>query len=608
MPHCTIPPARATKQVLGAKRGADPDDPFETVDRGAARWLLLPACETTLLRSPVEAIGDASEKGTALRRSQRVLADSGLRWSEWLREGRVQVIKQGPHRSVYQLNLPDGCFFLKHYRIPGLRAFLQNLVRPAKACLEARAVEQVARAGIRTFEVAAVGTIRRGGLILDNFLISRGIEGAEPLNQFLSQALPGLEAGRQAIVRQSLAVHLGQLAARMHAAGLIHHDFHAGNLLVRLLPDDSVRLWVIDLHAAGFRRRLSWRQARANLAMLDHFFVRRATASDRLRFFRAYYRGGGGNQQQSFASAARDVAAACRSAHHLVWRRKDRHWRNGSRHVLVLDAKSNRCRGLMSLGRGLLLQMRDGAQSMFEGQRRFWSKQSRSHQVAAVSLTHGGGALDCYVKKLQTKGLGAVLRVWLGRSPVRRAWELGHALMRRQIPTPRPLAYLELRSGLATQQYLITEEIAHTVTLHDFCEHDLPALPAAERQARLDACLSTLAREVRWLHDCGFDHRDLKSRNILVTRDAARTRLWFLDLDAVRGWWRLPRQRTIQNLARLHVTSLRQPAVRTSDRLRFLRCYLGSAWAAEWKSYWRQIERRSRQKIARNQRHGRPLT
>jgi serine/threonine protein kinase len=117
-----------------------------------------------------------------------------------------------------------------------------------------------------------------------------------------------------------------------------------------------------------------------------------------------------------------------------------------------------------------------------------------------------------------------------------------------------------------------------------------------------------LARQLRRLHDSGFDHRDLKFPNLLISANPGDARVWLLDLDAVRWWPWLPRFRAGQNLARLNVSSLLVPGIRPVDRLRFLKWYLGGASKPDWKPWWRAVTRISLLKIARNQRALRPLS
>jgi hypothetical protein len=94
----------------------------------------------------------------------------------------------------------------------------------------------------------------------------------------------------------------------------------------------------------------------------------------------------------------------------------------------------------------------------------------------------------------------------------------------------------------------------------------------------------------------------------LVAAHSEDPRLWLLDLDSVHRWAWLPPQRLVQNLARLNVSSQLRPAIRNTDRLRFLTSYLGSRRPADWKPLWKKIARRSVRKIQQNLRNGRPVT
>ena len=59
-----------------------------------------------------------------------LLGRSGLPLSDWLRAGQAHIVKQGPHRIVYRVDLPGLCFYLKHNRVTDARSWLRQLVRP----------------------------------------------------------------------------------------------------------------------------------------------------------------------------------------------------------------------------------------------------------------------------------------------------------------------------------------------------------------------------------------------------------------------------------------------------------------------------------------------
>ena len=64
----------------------------------------------------------------------------------------------------------------------------------------------------------------------------------------------------------------------------------------------------------------------------------------------------------------------------------------------------------------------------------------------------------------------------------------------------------------------------------------LAQVPPPQRRQIVRRLTSQLARQLRWLHECGFEHRDLKSKNILVSQNEDDDRTWLLDLEAIRRW------------------------------------------------------------------------
>src|SRR5450631_2307192 len=55
-----------------------------------------------------------------------LLGPNGLRLDEWRAQGRLEVVKKGPHRVVYRVNLVEGPVYIKHYLVPGLRAKIRQ--------------------------------------------------------------------------------------------------------------------------------------------------------------------------------------------------------------------------------------------------------------------------------------------------------------------------------------------------------------------------------------------------------------------------------------------------------------------------------------------------
>jgi hypothetical protein len=148
-----------------------------------------------------------------------------------------------------------------------------------------------------------------------------------------------------------------------------------------------------------------------------------------------------------------------------------------------------------------------------------------------------------------------------------------------------------------------------TRTVADFLLQVWPNLDRLQQRRWRNRMLTHLAGQLQRLHASRFDHRDLKFQNILVSGDAESIACWLLDLDAVRRWpIRLPRSRAVQNIARLNASTTLYRMFSIADRLRFLKTYLGSSFARDWKWWWRQIDRRTQAKISQNRRRGRVLS
>ncbi len=534
-----------------------------------------------------------------------LLGPQGLKRDEWNQRGDLQVVKSGPHREVIRIEVQGRAYYVKHNKIGSIKPLLQNLIRPSKAAHEDRIAQRVRALGIPTFETVARGETRRQGLLQDSYLISPEIPDTEPLDRFLKETFRSLPASDQTRRRHELARTLGRFTAQLHRAGITHRDFHAGNILIRCRHDEPLRLWLIDLHGVHLGEPLSYRSARQNLALLHQFFATNSTRSDRLRFFRAYYEAT--ETDSPFKAAAADVQAYCWRRAHRHWARKDRKWKSGTRHLRKLRAGDNQGRGLTELGAEFLNAACRDPDQLFESADA-WYKRSAKRRVAAITLNALPGRRRAYLKRIELRNFSARISQRLGRSSVRRAWENGHALLRRSIATPCPLLFAESAAGATVRQYLLTEAIPDSLTLFAWHQQRPADGSSIERRRWMRRISDRLARQIRWLHECGFEHRDLKSKNILVSSKPDDVQTWLLDLEAVRRWRIVPDLRRIQNLSRLNASSLSVPEIRLSDRLRFLKTYLGSAYSGEWKRSWRKIEARTRRKIVKNRKNSRPLS
>ncbi len=183
-------------------------------------------------------------------------------------------------------------------------------------------------------------------------------------------------------------------------------------------------------------------------------------------------------------------------------------------------------------------------------------------------------------------------------------------MIRLGLPAVRPVACGARRvAGFVAACFLITEEVPGAVNLTTFASELARGRRKIEPRQRR-ALVRRLARQVRALHETGFQHRQLFWRNLLVRFDLLeRGEFFFLDPRPVRAGRRvLPRDFWVRELAQLAVSAA--PFTTRSERLRFLLDYFQVPRATdELRQQMRQIERyarrwhdHERQRICMNER------
>ncbi|HEY7313099.1 MAG TPA: lipopolysaccharide kinase InaA family protein [Gemmataceae bacterium] len=555
---------------------------------------------------------------------EHLFGPDGLRLNEWLTTGQARMVKHGPHRTVYHVVLPGLSFYLKHNRLADRRAWLRELVRPSKARVEYNHALAVAARHIPTIEPLAIGETRRGAGPPCSFLITRTLPETRSLTSFLENTLPQWPHPRRTRMRQRLAAALGQLLAHMHDAGIAHHDLHPGNLLLRLDGDDHPELFLIDLHALRLGAPLSWRARRANLIVLNRWFMLRSERTDRLRFWFAYCSAQRAGRPRSGARASRpltkhraaiaELERGTLASNLRFWRGLDRRCRGVNRHFRRVRGPDVAGHVVTDLAPEALAPLLADPDAVFERPDAVVLKQSRSSAVVEFDLPGPDGPRRVVCKRFAVTRWSDPWTALFRPTPALRSYVMGHGLRLRCLPTPRPLAvWHRYRRGLPHEGYLLTEKAPDALDLLRFLNH-LDSLPADDGRAVLRRLIDQLARLIATLHQRLLSHRDLKAANLLIggvstLARGGETSICFIDLVGVRRMRKLRRCRRVQNLARLNASFHNRPALTRTDRLRFLRVYLrwGLRGRIGWKRWWRQIEEATANKINRNLRKGRPL-
>ncbi len=131
---------------------------------------------------------------------------------------------------------------------------------------------------------------------------------------------------------------------------------------------------------------------------------------------------------------------------------------------------------------------------------------------------------DIVVKRYNHKGLIHSLRHAIMGSRARRNWLHGHRLGMLNIPTPKPLAFIEIRKNMLIWSSYIVNEYIDGQKINNF----LKLLGTAGQQKKnvIDKTEALLEKLYRF----HIIHSDLKPSNILVSKDAP----FLIDLDSIR--------------------------------------------------------------------------
>jgi tRNA A-37 threonylcarbamoyl transferase component Bud32 len=518
----------------------------------------------------------------------------------WEKAGLTEEVKRNLQRTIWRVRLPGGSVYVKRCRANTPRSWAREVLRPAKARLEFENALALRGLGLGAVEPLAWGA-EPGPLPGDSYLITRALDGAVPLLDFL-------EGGLTAAVRRQAAREFARFLARLHDAGVTHPDPHPGNFLVEMPPSRVPKFYLTDLHAVRFGKPPGWPATMDNLVLLNRFFQVRADRTDRLRFWRAYLSARTTCTAADAGRLAKDLERATADSNCRFWAARTARYRADNR-------DSREVRGLAAAGYAVrdlpdevVRRWLADPDAPFAGARLL--KDSPSSTVAEVVIDTPSGPRAVVYKRFPVKSWAGVVKNLFRTSAALRSWLVGNSVRDRGLPTARPLAaYHRTRYGVPLAGYAVFDRVPAAVAL-PAAVADLDRLPAAVRRRTVRGWVERLGRLVRLMHDRQVCHRDLKAPNVLMSGADPPTAVPVLiDLVGVEAGRPVPEAARVRDLARLNASFLDSPRVTRTDRLRFLRAYLrwGLHGRGDWKSWWRQVNAATRAKAERNARVGRPL-
>jgi len=474
-----------------------------------------------------------------------------------------EVIKKNIVRTVRRVDSQGFRFILKRYHSPGIVNAIKYFVFQSRSSREWSAMQRFHELHIPTAQTIAFGETRRYGFLTDSFFAITLIEESRPFMPHIRELIRQNRWSDTA--RDDLFDRLARLTALIHDSSVFHADYHLGNVLVQQPKGQEPRLFVIDLHAVTFPRRLARKRILLNLARIAESL--RSLEEGQVRRFLEFYL----RRRPSLA------ADADRLEHEIVSKLASldrRRLKSRTRRCLVRSSKFTRVRTsgwTMNLKRSFepahivrALEIHD--RTPHDGPGRLIPPSNKNKITAMTVEDAWGNATKLCVKEYRR--VGPLRRLLPLASYGKRSWIAGHGLAVRGIATPETIAWVR---G-AGREFIVTTLIEHAQKLHAYAMQSCVDLAPDARLAFLRALALELAVFLSRAHRAGVCHHDLCEQNVLIQDSEHRRTILLVDLDTVTFEQRLSSRRIVKNLVQLgHLPG----DVNVLLKARFLRAYLG---------------------------------
>jgi tRNA A-37 threonylcarbamoyl transferase component Bud32 len=552
-----------------------------------------------------------------------LLGPQGLKLDEWLDEGRARVVKRGPLRTIYRVDLAERTVFVKHVRCARLWQAGRNLLLASASRREYTRAVEIARRQVPAVSPVAFGELHRHGLVHDNYLITEADPWACTWEQFMRDVLPRWKSLEQISIRRKLCTSLARLCAAAHRAGVFHDDLHVGNVLVRVGTCHADRhdvrlpeLVLIDLPGVRLVGTGDWRRSADGLVRLGAAWLGQARPSEAWRFWKEYLRGRPDLKLADARAAAATIARRIGRQARRTARRRDQRSLRENRDFIAMRTPLASGHAVADVPRDELRRLLADPERLLRQNAHRPIKLTHRSVVVEAHFPLAAGPTRVAFKRVRAKNWWKSLLFLFRRSRAMAAWQRGHSLLLRGIATARPLAVCERRRfGGRADSYLVSEWIEGAINLHLY-GWQLAAYSSGERRRRVRQCAAALGRLLGRMHAWHVSHCDLKGCNLVVVERQNEIDAYLVDVDTVRIARRLSPAERARNLARLATSLAAHPWVTRTDRLRFVRAYLGALRSlgadqpqnfSDWKTVWQSIAAGTLVITRRITRRGRPV-
>ena len=224
-------------------------------------------------------------------------------------------------------------------------------------------------------------------------------------------------------------------------------------------------------------------------------------------------------------------------------------------------------------------------------------RQIKSRSTSRIVLPSHTGEQTFYLKRHGPPRIRERLRPLLNLSlPIlgaRNEWDAILRFHSAGIPTVTPVAFAELQQ----HSLVMTQDLGTDFTLLDWVNETADKRhPAGESNEPIEVLslkrrlIRRVAAIARHMHACGIHHQDFYLNHLLWRPDPAVLDIRVIDLGRVVQSTKKSRRGIIKDLAQLDFSARR---LSCSDRLRFLRLYLGRPFRPDDRRLVRRIVRKS---------------
>jgi len=215
-------------------------------------------------------------------------------------------------------------------------------------------------------------------------------------------------------------------------------------------------------------------------------------------------------------------------------------------------------------------------------------KASRSRKVVKLAAGHYGAPVEVFVKRYNHRSLLRMILRAGRRTRAREEFDLGWALMRKGLRTPRPVWLAEKSKGLTQYSLLATEALPHAESAVDRWQR-------CETEKQRKELLVAIGQLTGRMHDIGFYHDDFKAQHLLIFPDRPSSAREFFIIDLLGGSFPtvltpLRRAKNLYQILRSFLPKRKDFGFNADHRDTFLLAYAGSApEALEWNRWINRV-------------------